>query len=663
MNHSLNKQQTPPIPINRVSLLTEAPTPPPAVKAKEAGVAKGKVSPNDGLVVGGRLAQFLPHWEKLDMYTANNIRLGLRLPFMWKPPLRISHPHYRPVSDLIQVEVLSLLKKKAIIEIPPQTPVFTSQIFLVPKPEGKVRLIVDLSPLNKYLQTCHFTMTTLYSVKLTLPVGAWCVNLDLQDAYLHVPVHPDHRPYLAFWVGSKLFQFQVLPFGLADSPRAFVKVCRPILRLLRSSQIACLMYLDDWLVWGMTKEDCLQASSQTLNILESLGWLINYKKSTLTPTQVIQWLGLKWDLIHGRIVVPITYVNRLKGIITSILQREKVSRRQLESLTGSLLFCTNGLEWGLHFLHPIYHWMNSHTTTSTRDVLIHIDQMLISFLGTWLRMDFIQDAAFLKQDWPIYIVMTDASKTGYGASWKRESLSGCWGTVEKRHHINWLEMQTVVLALRHWGAHWSNGEVRILTDNATVVASIRKQGSNKFLHYQKLLHEIWNLAQAHQFKISAEFLPGWLNVKADILSRGVPLPSEWKIDHQTFLIINKQWGPFDVDLCATPDNTQLPFFISPFPCDEALDTNVLAVDWVRWKRIYIFPPNKLIPKLLPLLRRHAASVTLIAPWWPAQDWTLALQNIFPFKTPLQNYQLSQIVQNVQVFHPDPNFWHLHVWSY
>jgi hypothetical protein len=38
-----------------------------AVKTKEAGVAKEKVSPNDGLVVGGRLAHFLPNWEKLNM--------------------------------------------------------------------------------------------------------------------------------------------------------------------------------------------------------------------------------------------------------------------------------------------------------------------------------------------------------------------------------------------------------------------------------------------------------------------------------------------------------------------------------------------------------------------------------------------------------------------
>ncbi len=59
------------------------------------------------------------------------------------------------------------------------------------------------------------------------------VSLDLKDAYLHVPIHPSHWRY--FWFALRnaegaltVYQWKVLPFGLASAPRVFTKILAPV---------------------------------------------------------------------------------------------------------------------------------------------------------------------------------------------------------------------------------------------------------------------------------------------------------------------------------------------------------------------------------------------------------------------------------------------------
>jgi hypothetical protein len=42
--------------------------------------------------------------------------------------------------------------------------------------------------------------------------GDWAASLDLQDAYLHIPVHPDYQHYLQFYFEGLAYQFKAMPF-------------------------------------------------------------------------------------------------------------------------------------------------------------------------------------------------------------------------------------------------------------------------------------------------------------------------------------------------------------------------------------------------------------------------------------------------------------------
>ena len=90
-------------------------------------------------------------------------------------------------------------------------------------------------------------METLQSVLLSVRAGDWMVSLDLKDAYLQVPMHPDSCKLLRFVAFGKVYQFKVLCFGLSTAPQVFTQVMAPVSAFLHRPGIRLRRYLDDWL--------------------------------------------------------------------------------------------------------------------------------------------------------------------------------------------------------------------------------------------------------------------------------------------------------------------------------------------------------------------------------------------------------------------------------
>ena len=117
------------------------------------------------------------------------------------------------------------------------------------------------------------------------------INIDLTDAYLTVPMHPDSQKFLRFLWQSQSYQFVTMPFGLNVTPKVFTKLMKSVIAWLRGQRVPMIIFLDDILVLAPTIETMNQHARMTISLLESLGFFINYKKSTLVPTQRILFLG------------------------------------------------------------------------------------------------------------------------------------------------------------------------------------------------------------------------------------------------------------------------------------------------------------------------------------------------------------------------------------
>ena len=102
----------------------------------------------------------------------------------------------------------------------PSSPGYYSRLFVTPKVTGDLRPVIDLSRLNRSVLVSHFHMETAQSVLQSLLPGDWMVSLDLQDAYLQVPVHPSSQHYLRFCVGIPSCRF-----GLSASAFRLLRRC------------------------------------------------------------------------------------------------------------------------------------------------------------------------------------------------------------------------------------------------------------------------------------------------------------------------------------------------------------------------------------------------------------------------------------------------------
>ena len=242
----------------------------------------------------------------MDAWVVEALRVGYRIPFDRLPPLSerpLSLPAYSPQSirGVALTQELQDLLRKGAVEPAPQSPGFYSRLFLVQKASGSWRPIIDLSTLNNYITSAHFHMETPRSVLNSIRPGDWMISLDLQDAYLQVPVHHDSRRFLRFVVAGKTYLFRVLCFGLTTAPQVFTRIMAPVSAILHRLGVRMLRYLDDWLILASTEIACIQSRDRLLAVCKELGIQVNFKKSSLVPTQSLVYLLL---LLSARLQTP-----------------------------------------------------------------------------------------------------------------------------------------------------------------------------------------------------------------------------------------------------------------------------------------------------------------------------------------------------------------------
>lgn len=138
------------------------------------------------------------------------------------------------------------------------------------------------------------------------------VKLDLKDAYFTVSIWEKRQKFLRFIWKDNLFEFACLPFGLVSAPRVFTKLMKPVVCLLRHLVIRVIIYLDDLLIMAESKGLASSHATTALTLLEGLGFQVNFKKSVLSPTTVIEFLGFTVNSITITLSLPWDKVRNVK---------------------------------------------------------------------------------------------------------------------------------------------------------------------------------------------------------------------------------------------------------------------------------------------------------------------------------------------------------------
>ncbi|XP_068200484.1 uncharacterized protein [Palaemon carinicauda] len=129
-----------------------------------------------------------------------------------------------------------------------------------------------------------------------------------------------------------------MPFGLNTVPRIFTKLADTVVQQLHTEGVQVVAYLDDWLVWAASKIIRLQAAQKVIQLLEHLGFKINFKKSRLTPAQQFQGLGIQWNLKSHHLSIPSKKRREIAGSVRRLIRYKRISKHQQERVLGSLQF-------------------------------------------------------------------------------------------------------------------------------------------------------------------------------------------------------------------------------------------------------------------------------------------------------------------------------------
>ena len=439
----------------------------------------------DGFQVGARLADFAPHWRSLlgNCRATGIVEDGVGIAFQQRPQLTHQSISFRTRNSRqdLQQAVDALLMKGAIERVTNVRSLgFYSRLFLVPKKTGDLRPVIDLSTLNRHMVVPHFKMETQGSVRSAIRSQEWAVSIDIRDAYLHVPMHQAVRKYLRFVVNKKVYQFTCLPFGLSTSPREFTKLLRPVVSLLRQQGVKLHIYLDDWLIRADTPEEAQLHSQTTIKVLQFLGWIINFEKSDLTPSQDFQFIGMQFNTRRFT-VAPLPKMRiKVQSVLQHWMANPNITARDLHRLLGMLVFMASLVRRGRLRLRPVQWWAATAwcQRTGNWSDRIQVPQWVLSEVAWWSSPAVLQGLPLAARETEVTL-FTDASSSGWGAQLGSHSTQGQWSASQRLCHINVLEMQAVIYAVRD-SSEVPRGEtdVRQRSDGG-----VHQGGGHKIAHF------------------------------------------------------------------------------------------------------------------------------------------------------------------------------------
>ena len=590
----------------------------------------------DGFQVGARLADFAPHWRSLlgNCRATGIVEDGVGIAFQQRPQLTHQSISFRTRNSRqdLQQTVDALLMKGAIERVTNARSLgFYSRLFLVPKKTGDLRPVIDLSTLNRHMVVPHFKMETQGSVRSAIRSQEWAVSIDIRDAYLHVPMHQAVRKYLRFVVNKKVYQFTCLPFGLATSPREFTKLLRPVVSLLRQQGVKLHVYLDDWLIRADTPEEAQLHSQTIIKVLQFLGWIINFEKSDLTPSQDFQFIGMQFNTRRFT-VAPLPKMRiKVQSVLQHWMANPNITARDLHRLLGMLVFMASLVRRGRLRLRPVQWWAATAwcQRTGNWSDRIQVPQWVLSEVAWWSSPAVLQGLPLAARETEVTL-FTDASSSGWGAQLGSHSTQGQWSASQRLCHINVLEMQAVICAVRDFLPLLRYHVVRLMCDNAVTVAYIKNEGGTRSHTLMQMTIRLLKWCDSKAITLVPVHLPGVRNIQADSLSRvGQTLTTEWTMAMESLRPVFAKWGEPQIDMFATFANRRLVKFVSPYPDPRAEWTDAMSMPWDKERGLlYVFPPFKMVPQVLQKIAQSPElQVILIALLQPAASWFPELMNL------------------------------------
>ena len=301
-----------------------------------------------------------------------------------------------------------------------------SPIGSAPKPDGSVRLILDLSSprsdsvndgISKEQFACKYAkFDDAIAIVLSLGPGAFMGKVDIKHAFRVCPVRPDQWPLLCFRWAGHFFTDTRLPFGSRSSPFIFNTFAHALawMAVWVMGVSILIHYLDDFFFANDSRGHCRTDMDLFLELCMCLGVPIASDK-TVGPATTLVFLGIEIDSRAMCVRLPLEKLQALREKIRQWIGKKKIQKKDLLSLIGSLSFACKVVKPGRMLLRRLIDLSTTvtsdiffvHINADSRDDIIWWDR----FLPEWNGVSYILPPPVTADSLSLF---TDASDLGFG---------------------------------------------------------------------------------------------------------------------------------------------------------------------------------------------------------------------------------------------------------
>ena len=390
-------------------------------------------------------------------------------------PHRSTMPHMRP---LVEDHINSMLKYGIIRHS--ESP-WGAAVLLVPKKTGETRIAIDLRLLNDCTAKFAWPMPRVDDALASLAGNSYFSALDMASGYWQVPIAEEDKHKTAFRCHMGQFEFNVMPFGVANGGAFFQRLMDTALGNLKFQCALC--YIDDVLCYSPSFEQHVNVDlPNIMNNFREAGFHFKASKCTFAKPSVA-YLG---HVVSGAGVAP----DPTK--CASIKLAKPTTRAELRSFVGLCSYYRKFVKGFAKIARPITSFLHTKLklTALPADIVAAVDT---------LKNALTAEPILCHPDFTIpFEIHCDAGPNGLGAT-LCQKVNGVERVVMfasralRKHEINYHQYEkealAVVWATAVFKPYVISTRFKVVTDNKAVTRLFTKQQNARIIRWVLALQE------------------------------------------------------------------------------------------------------------------------------------------------------------------------------
>ena len=380
---------------------------------------------------------------------------------------------------------------------------WVSNMVVVRKPTGGVRICCDLTDVNRAIIPDRFPLPTIAELSCNMAGAKVFSKIDLRQGYLQVSLDPESRYLTSMITPLGLMQWTRLPPGMCSAPSCFQKIISVILK----DCDGVVNLLDDILVGGRTVKEHDDRLFKVLCRLRDAHVRLHGEKTVFGVAE-LDFVGLHVTE-HG--------VSPLRSSVEAVQNIPAPTNvKQLRSFLGSVGFYSKFIGNFAYVAEPLYYLLRKNITWYWSEQCNEsFNRLKEALTSSPVLVHFNSNKKT--------VVECDASQSAIGCVLLQEQggvekpvayASRVLNQAERGYSVCEKEALACLFACEHWHYYLYARKFTLRTDHRSLTTLLNSQGEGR----KPLRLARW-YDRLQQYAFVVEYKPGGDNCMADMLSR------------------------------------------------------------------------------------------------------------------------------------------------